>query len=266
MLITVSQTDNGPPFNSEGFTKFSADRGIQHVKTHPYHPQGNPVENFMRPIGKCMKAAHHSKANKKQALNDMLSSYRATPHPSTGIAPGNIMFRSGFKKDFPRTSSTDEEIIAALQSDRDSRQLRGSTINASNHRTLSHIQPNQLVYVRNMERRKFDPLFGPELHKVISLTGNGGTLLRLSDNKIVRRHLDDIKDASCVVEQEEEDMCWMNDNSVPIPPNRPPHDLAPLPPALPVVVQQPNPRGGMVATAAERPPKNSPTTNAIHRW
>ena len=54
------QTDNGPPFNSEGFTKFSADRGIQHVKTHPYHPQGNTVENFMRPVGKCMKAAHHS--------------------------------------------------------------------------------------------------------------------------------------------------------------------------------------------------------------
>ena len=250
------QTDNGPPFNSEGFTKFSADRGIQHVKTHPYHPQGNTVENFMRPVGKCMKAAHHSKTSKKQALNDMLSSYRATPHPSTGIAPGNIMFRSGYKKDFPRTSSTDEEVLAALQSDRDQRQLRGSIINASNHRTLSHIQPNQLVYVRNMERRKFDPIFGPELHKVISLTGNGGTLLRLSDNKIVRRHLDDIKDASCVVEQEEEDMCWMNDNSVPIPPNRAPQDLAPLPPTLPPVVQHPNPLGEMDAVAVERPQRN----------
>ena len=33
------QTDNGPPFNSESFTKFSADRGIQHIKTYPYYPQ-----------------------------------------------------------------------------------------------------------------------------------------------------------------------------------------------------------------------------------
>ena len=67
------QTDNGPPFNSEGFAKFSADRGIHHVKTYPYHPQGNPVENFMRPIGKSMKSAHHSRKSKQQVLDEMLA-------------------------------------------------------------------------------------------------------------------------------------------------------------------------------------------------
>ena len=90
------QTDNGPPFNSDAFAKFSQEHGIQHRKTYPYHPQGNPVENFMRPLGKAMKAAHNEKSNKKKALNDMLSSYRATPHPSTGIAPGDMMFRYTF--------------------------------------------------------------------------------------------------------------------------------------------------------------------------
>ena len=35
------QTDNGPPFNSEGFAKFYADNDIRHIKTYPYHPQGN---------------------------------------------------------------------------------------------------------------------------------------------------------------------------------------------------------------------------------
>ena len=212
------QTDNGPPFNSAGFTEFSADQGIQHIKTYPYHPQGNPVENFMRPVGKCMKAAHHSKNNKQLALNEMLSSYRATPHPSTGIAPGSIMFRSGYKKDFPRVKVDDTDVQVALQSDRESRQQKGNVINASNHRMQSRVLPNQLVSIPNNQRTKFDPIFGPGLHKVINTSGNGATLLRLSDGKFVRRHLDDIKDATEVVKQTEvESTLWM-DGDAPINP------------------------------------------------
>ena len=224
------QTDNGPPFNSVGFAKFSSDRGIEHVKTYPYHPQGNPVENFMRPIGKCMKSAHFSRDNKTQTLNEMLSSYRATPHPSTGLAPGNVMFRSGYKKDFPRTSATEAEIETALKSDRNNRQLKGDTINSSNHRTQSDIVTNQLVFTRNMQRRKFDPIFGPELYKVVDVKGNGVSLMRLSDSKLVRRHLDDVKDATQVMEEDE--TCWVDPS---IPPVNPPLRLAqdlenPLPP------------------------------------
>ena len=120
-----------------------------------------------------MKSAHYNRDDKTHALNEMLSSYRATPHPSTGLAPGSIMFRSGYKKDFPRTTATDADIQSALKSDRDNRQLKGDTINASNHRVQSHITPNQLVFTRNMERRKFDPIFGPELYKVVDVKGNG---------------------------------------------------------------------------------------------
>ena len=94
------QTDNGPPFTSTNFANFCTDNRIEHVRTHPYHPSGNPVENFMRPLGKCMKAAHRERRDKEEDLNQMLGSYRATPHPSTGIAPGNIIFRSGYQKDF----------------------------------------------------------------------------------------------------------------------------------------------------------------------
>ena len=111
------QTDNGPPFNSDAFAEYSTENGIQHIKTYPYHPSGNPVENFMRPLGKSMKAAHQQKSNKEEALNQMLSSYRATPHPSTGIAPGNIMFRAGYKKDFPRIHVDEETIKAAIGAD-----------------------------------------------------------------------------------------------------------------------------------------------------
>ena len=67
------RTDNGPPFNSSGFAKFSKTRGIEHVKVFPYHPQGNPSETFMKPLGKGIKAAIYENADKQNALDNLLA-------------------------------------------------------------------------------------------------------------------------------------------------------------------------------------------------
>ena len=66
-------------------------------------------------------------------------------------------------------------------------------MNESNHRCATMVVPGDNVLLRNMVRNKFDPLFGPVLHKIIDIRGNGVTLLRSSDDKLVRRHLDDVK-------------------------------------------------------------------------
>ena len=89
----MHRTDNGPPFGSALFSEYSKPRGIIHEKSFPYHPQANVVETFMKPLGKCMKAAFHTKQEKGKALNNFLSTYRATPHSAIGIAPGDILFR-----------------------------------------------------------------------------------------------------------------------------------------------------------------------------
>ena len=164
----------------------------------------------MRSVGKSMKVAHRNRSDKTEALNQMLSSYRATPHPSLGIAPGNMMFRSGYQKDFPRRRVNDDTITAALHADREDRERKAQETNMSNHRTQSEMYPNQLVYIRNNSQGKFDPIFGPEVYKVVDIKGNGATLLRLSDSKIFRRHLDDIKDATTATSREPDSMCWVN--------------------------------------------------------
>ena len=69
----------------------------------------------MKPMGKALKAAHYNGQNKEEALNDFLGAYRATPHISTGVAPGDMIFRNGFAKDFPSIQPvTDEEVSLDL--------------------------------------------------------------------------------------------------------------------------------------------------------
>ena len=55
---------------------------------------------------------------------------------------------------------------------------------------------------RNNRRNKFDPLFGPELYKVVEVKGAGLSILRLWDNRLFDRHKDDVKkvDAHLLVE------------------------------------------------------------------
>ena len=126
----IHRTDNGPPFNSEEFSEFSRQRGVKHEKSFPYHPQANPVECFMKPLGKSMKIAYHNDQDSEEALNEFLAAYRATPHSSTGIAPGYILFRHGYGRDFQKTDTPDNDPIRkALDTERKTRAMRDDEIN-----------------------------------------------------------------------------------------------------------------------------------------
>ena len=67
-------SDNGPPFNSEEMTKFADERNIKLQKIPPLHPQANPAETFMKPLGKTMKIAHQNGRKRK----NLYKSYCAT--------------------------------------------------------------------------------------------------------------------------------------------------------------------------------------------
>ena len=56
----------------------------------------------MKPLGKAIKAAQMSQESCQEALNQLLTSFRDTPHISTGVRPGDFLFRDGYRADFPR--------------------------------------------------------------------------------------------------------------------------------------------------------------------
>ena len=187
------RTDNGPPFDSQEFNEFSRSHGIKHRKVFPYHPQANPVETLMKPLGKAMKIANYGRQSKGKALNSFLTSYRSTPHPSTGQAPGDLLFRGGYRNDFPRHTLSESQVKDAKQQDKDLGKDRQDVLNALSHQKASNFLPGDLVIVRNNQQRKFDPLFGPEIFTVIQPVSNRLLLERTRDGQIFRQHCDDVK-------------------------------------------------------------------------
>ena len=78
------RTDNGPPFNSESFSRYVKMMGIKHCKITPLWPETDgECERFMRNIKKTCTTANIEGKNWRHELNIFLRNYRATPHSST---------------------------------------------------------------------------------------------------------------------------------------------------------------------------------------
>ena len=188
------RTDNGPPFNSERFQEYSESKGIDHVKCFPHHPQGNPCETFMKPLGKALKAAYHHRDSAQAAIDSLLKAYRSTPHPATGMPPGDMLFRAGYCADFPRSGQvTEEDVVAAEERDKDQKQERKERVNASRWRVPMSTKEGDKVLLRTYPpAKKFQPIYGQEVYEVVKVEEKGVTV-RDSRGKTFRRHKDDIK-------------------------------------------------------------------------
>ena len=159
------RTDNGPPFNSQEFKDFSKLKGVEQVLSYPYHPQGNPCETFMKPLGKALKAAYFNRENAQRALDELLKAYRVTPQPATQMAPGDILFRYGYQSDFPSTQrKLDGQMDAARNIDLQQKKARKERTNDSVRRKAMNVNLGDKVLIRDMAcRSKFDPMYFPEV-------------------------------------------------------------------------------------------------------
>ena len=189
-------SDNGPPFNSENMQTFAGHRNIQLQKIPPLHHEANPVETFMRPLGKSMKIAHHNRTQEQDALDQLLINYRNTPHPATGIPPAAMLFRDSQISQFPRHAVSDQDIANARFRDTAAKLQRQKEVNASKYRTPSQLQVGGTVLLRNYNKTsKFDPVFSPELCTIVNTDQQGRCLVleQESDGRIFKRHSNDVK-------------------------------------------------------------------------
>ena len=188
-------SDNGPPFNSKEMETFASNRQINLQKSPPGHPESNPVETFMKPLGKAMKIAHFNKASVKDVLTQLLENYRSTPHPATGISPASMLFRDGLRTSFPRKNVDPEAVTAARTHDETTKKAREIQINSSKYRRPLKIDIGDSVVLRDFQKSsKFKPIFSPEPCSVLEYSNhNTVTVERKSDGKVLTRHTDDVK-------------------------------------------------------------------------
>ena len=208
-------SDNGPPFNSKAMKDFARERDINLQNIPPLHPSANPVETFMKPLGKTMKIAHQDRHPDTMALQQLLDNYRDTPHPATGIPPSAMMFRDNQQTIFPRVQVTEEQVQSARKQDEAIKHEREEKINASKYRKSMDVSVGDIVMIRNFNKRsKFDPVFIPEAFKVLEVSKDKRLLIivRDRDGKTFRRHPDDVKPfkgqfpATCERMSEEEEI------------------------------------------------------------
>lgn len=86
-------SDNGPQFISASLAQFLRVRGVKHRKTAVYNPQCNGlVERFNRTLGDFIKTLQlKGGACTDESIQEMLFTYRNTPHPLTGVPPSILL-------------------------------------------------------------------------------------------------------------------------------------------------------------------------------
>ena len=82
------ESDNGPPFNSKEFAEFAKTEGFYHHRVTPEHAHANgEAESFMKLLNKTEPIAHLQGRSSDMTIQEMLTGYRSSPHPATGVTP-----------------------------------------------------------------------------------------------------------------------------------------------------------------------------------
>ena len=152
----------------------------------------------MKPLGKAVKVALDTNKPVQEAVDDLLIDYRSTPHPATGIALGDMLFRGGYHSRFPkRPPVTEQHIKEAKKRDKERKTEANAKQNSSRWRQYPNInQGNEVPVMRFTGKTKFKSFYEKTPYIVTDVKGTQYTLLSC-DTKRPRqpiiRHASQIK-------------------------------------------------------------------------
>jgi len=96
----VVVSDNGPQFVGRKFSQWLTEQGMEHVKSSPYHPQGNGVvERLHRTLNAIVSKTIDSKGNWASVVPRALYFIRCTPSEATGLSP--FLAKQGWEPSTP---------------------------------------------------------------------------------------------------------------------------------------------------------------------
>ena len=215
-------TDNGSSFTSEEFRAYMSSNGIIHVITAPYHPASNGlVERAVQTFKRGFKATKGNTPQEK--LSKFLFDYHITPHTTTGVAPAQLLMNRRLRSRFDR-------LFPDLQGRVQKKQAEQAASH-NNSKPLRSFKIGDSVYTKDFSSTPILWIPGT----VVKVTGPLSYHVKLTDNRVVRRHVDAIR-----VRHESSDPSPLNDS--PLAQDDlyfPSHTRTPIQPVQPVAPQPP---------------------------
>ena len=174
-------SDNGPPFQSAEYEEFLRQNGIQRILVSPYHPSSNGLaERFVQTFRYGMQSSADDPASSIQRrIQNFLSSYRSTPHATTGSSPARLFLQRGLRS---RLSLVTPDIGSRVASQQDKMKC-----NHDKFAKFREIAVGDCVLSR-------DHLSGQKWQAgtVVQQTSPASFQVQLNDGRNWRRHVDDV--------------------------------------------------------------------------
>ena len=198
-------SDNGPPFNSDEFSRYNLAIGSKHHRITPRWPQANgEVEKFNQPLLKTIQAAVVEGKVWKQELQRFLLQYRTTPHSTTKVPPCELLFNRQIRGKFPilkRKSIINKHKIAR-ENEEKSQKYQKMYIDKKRHAKESDIAIGDTVLVKQQYKNKFSSRFDKAPYKVIQ---RKGTMITAENRtRRITRNVSHFKKFPARVDQHEE--------------------------------------------------------------
>ena len=214
-------TDNGSSFTSAEFRTFLSENGIVHVTSAPYHPSSNGLaERAVQTVKRGVSQTSGTTLQEK--LSKFLLTYRITPQATTGVPPADLLMgrrlRSRMDRFFPDLAQRVETRQSQHAQQHDS------------SKPLRTFKVGDLVYTKDFSTTPVSWTPG----KVVKVTGPLSYQVELLDRRVVRRHVDAVRDRQVQYPrpqpQEEvtsDDDLYLPDGPPPAPPTVTPPQPAP---------------------------------------
>ena len=172
-------TDGGPPFNGKEYhilQKYFRWAGIRHhTTTSADDPEANGLaEAFMKHLAKIWHTAYIQRLNPVAEMNKHLQMTRATPHPTTGKSPAELMYGRKFRTRIPhiyKPNNRDQTINEARESD-----VRMKEKQKHYKDKKPYVKPHCISIGDNVQlaqkKTKMSPPYDPSPYKVTGVRGH----------------------------------------------------------------------------------------------
>ena len=180
-------SDNGPPFNGNEYhllQQYFHWAGIKHNPTDSAEdPEANGLaEAFMKHLAKIWHTAYIEHLNPIAEMNKHLQMVRATPHPTTGKSPAELMYGRQFRTRIPeRYIQTDNSRSQSIEMAKDKdREVKSKQKYYKDKKPYvkSHTIAIGDTVLLSQKKTKLTPPYDPEPYCVTEIHGHQITATR----------------------------------------------------------------------------------------